>query len=535
MGWLNGVDSVVGVAKSGVAAPAGMNAGTNGGAGRRIVSYAPASGEVLGEAPIRTAEEVREAMARARAAQAIWAELPVEARCERVLDLRDAIVDRSGELVDLLSRECGKPRNEALVHEVLVVVDLASYFAKRAPRILAPREIDLHLFRHRKSYVHYAPRGVVGIISPWNFPFVIPIGDTIAALIAGNGVVLKPSEVTPLIALKFKEIYDASGMPRDLFQVVTGDGPTGAALIDAQPDKLVFTGAVATGKRVAAACGERLIPCTMELGGKAAAIVCEDADIERSAQAIVFGGFANSGQVCISVERVYAHRTVYAPLVERITELTRALRQGDPATSEVDVGAMIFPRQVEIVETLLADALKHGAELKTGGKRKPGKGQFFEPTVLAGCAQDMRVMHEEIFGPIVPIMCVDTEDEAIAYANDSHLGLMGYVFTRDRARGRRIAEQVRAGTVMVNDVLSGYACPEAPFGGVKESGFGRVHGDEGLRDLCEIRHVNYNRIPTTRREPVWFPYRAKMHTTMERVMRLIWKRGSPMKKMIDLL
>jgi len=523
MGWLSGLETTVG--------------GTTeqGGGARRILSYAPASGEVLGEVPIYSSDQVQSAMARARAAQAIWAELPLEARCERVLNLRDKIVDRAAELVDVLTRECGKPRNEALVHEVLVLVDLATFFAKRAPKILAPREIELHLFRHRRSYVHYAPRGVVGIISPWNFPLVLPMGDTIAALIAGNAVVLKPSEVTPLIALKFKEIYDASGMPRDLFQVVTGDGATGAALIDARPDKLVFTGAVSTGKRVAAACGERLIPCTMELGGKAAAIVCEDADLERAAQAIVFGGFANSGQICISVERVYAHRSLYNQLVERVSELTRALRQGDPAAGDVDVGAMIFPKQVEIVESLLKDALARGAELKTGGKRKVGKGQFFEPTVLAGCTQDMRVMREEIFGPIIPIMSVNSEDEAIAYANDSHLGLMGYVFTRDRVRGRRVAEQVRAGTVMVNDVLTGYACPEAPFGGVKDSGFGRVHGEEGLRDLCEVRHVNYNRLPTTSREPVWFPYSSRMHATMERVMRVVWKRGSAVKKMIDLL
>ncbi len=522
MGWLGGIQTTVG-------------GGNGAGGARRVVCYAPASGEVLGHAPIFLPDEVRAAMARARAAQAIWAELPIEARCERVLDLRDAVVDSAEELVNVLTSECGKPRNEALVQEVFVVVDLASHLAKRAPKILAPREIDLHLLRHRKSYVHYAPRGVIGIISPWNFPLVIPAGDTIAALIAGNAVVLKPSEVTPLTALKFKEIYDASGMPRDLFQVVTGDGATGAALIDAQPDKLVFTGAVSTGRRVAAACGERLIPCTLELGGKAAAIVCEDADVERAAQAIVYGGFSNSGQVCISVERVYAHRALYAPLVDRITELTQALRQGDPAVAEVDVGAMIFPRQIEVVESLLADALNRGAKLKTGGKRGPGPGQFFEPTVLADCTQDMRVMREEIFGPIVPIMGVASDDEAVALANDSHLGLMGYVFTRDRLRGRRLAERVRAGTVMVNDVLSGYACPEAPFGGVKESGFGRVHGDEGLRDLCEVRHVNYNRLPTTSREPVWFPYSNKMQMTMERVMRVVWKRGSAVKKMIDLL
>jgi acyl-CoA reductase-like NAD-dependent aldehyde dehydrogenase len=519
MGWLSGVETTVG----------------SSGSARRIVSYAPATGEVLGEVPIRTADEVRAVVARARAAQASWAELPLELRCERVVGLRDAIVDRADDIVELLSKECGKPRFEALVQEVMVVADLCTYYAKRAPKILAPREIDLHLFRHRRSYVHYAPRGVVGVISPWNFPFVIPIGDAVTAMIAGNAVVLKPSEVTPLIALCFKDVFDQSGMPKDLFQVVTGDASTGTALIEAQPDKVVFTGAVATGKRVAAACGERLIPCTLELGGKAAAIVCEDADVERAARAIVFAGFANSGQICISVERVYAHQAVHDQLLERVTKLTRELRQGNPQTEEVDVGAMIFPRQVEIVEQLLADAVSRGAQVKTGGKRRAGKGQFFEPTVLAGCTHDMKVMREEIFGPIVPVMKVGSEEEAIALANDSHLGLMGYVFSRDRVRSRRIAERVQAGTVMVNDVLTAYATPEAPFGGVKQSGYGRVHGDEGLRDMCEIRHVNYNRVPTLRREPVWFPYRPRVYGTMQRLLRVFMRSGSPMKKMIDLL
>lgn len=520
MGWLTGVETVK---------------ASGGGEARRIVSYAPASGEVLGDAPILNAEEVQAAVARAREAQSVWANLPLEVRAQRVLGLRDAVVDRAEELVDLLSRECGKPRQEALLHEVMVVADLATYFCKRADQVLAPREIDLHLFRHRRSYVHYAPRGVIGIISPWNFPFTIPIGDAVTAMIAGNAVVLKPSEVTPLIALKFKEVFDDSGMPPDLFQVVTGDGATGGALIDARPDKVVFTGAVSTGRKVAAACGERLIPCTMELGGKAAAIVCEDADVERAARAITFGGFANSGQICISVERVYAHERVHDELLQRVEELVGKLRQGDPAQGEVDVGAIIFPKQIEVAEAHIKDAVEKGAQLRAGGRRVAGEGQFFEPTVLAGCTQDMTVMRDEIFGPIVPFMKVTDEDEAVRHANDSHLGLMGYVFTKDRQRGRQLAERVRAGTVMVNDVLSGYACPEAPFGGVKDSGFGRVHGDEGLRDMCEVRHVNYDRIPSMKREPVWFPYKERSHRQMMKVMRVLFRSGSPVRRIMNLL
>jgi acyl-CoA reductase-like NAD-dependent aldehyde dehydrogenase len=519
MGWLTGVESTL-----------GAETGT-----RRLLSYAPATGEVLGEVPICSTEQVREAMVRARAAQAIWAEVPLDERCARVLALRDILVDHAEELVALLSAECGKPRQEALVHEVMVIADLATYYAKRATKILAPREIDLHLFKHRRSYVHYAPRGVVGIISPWNYPLVIPVGDAITALIAGNAVLHKPSEVTPLIALKFKEIFDKTDIPKDLYQVLPGDGGTGAALIDARPDKIVFTGAVSTGRRVAAACGENLIPCTLELGGKAAAIVCEDADLERAARAIVSGAFANSGQVCIGVERVYVHAALHDALVERVVRLTRDLRQGDPLAGSVEVGAMIFPKQIEVLEALLKDAQNLGAQIRTGGKRKPGPGQFFEPTVLTGCTQEMRVMREECFGPVLPIMQVASDDEAIAYANDSDLGLMGYVFTRDRNKGRAIAERIQAGTVMVNDVLSAYAMPEAPFGGIKNSGFGRVHGDEGLRDMCELRHVNYNRVPTVKREPVWFPYRKTTYVTMSRIMRLFMRSGSTVKKVIDLL
>jgi succinate-semialdehyde dehydrogenase/glutarate-semialdehyde dehydrogenase len=354
-----------------------------------ITSYSPATGEPLGDVPILGGKEVRRVVERAREAQKAWALLPLEERVARVLKFRDAIVDDADAIVDLVVAECGKPRVEALIHEVTITANVATYYAKHAARILAPKEIDLTLLKHRRSYVHYAPRGVIAIISPWNFPFVIPMGDVMAALIAGNAVVLKPSEVTPLIALKAKEVYDAAGLPDDLFQVVTGDGGTGAALIDAQPDKVVFTGAVSTGRKVAAACGERLIPCTMELGGKAALIVCDDADLERASRAVAFGGFANSGQVCISVERVYAHASIYDRLLERTRELVREIRQGDPTQMDTDMGAIIFAKQIDVAEHLIADAVDKGAKLETGGKRADRDGQFFEPTLLSGCTQDM--------------------------------------------------------------------------------------------------------------------------------------------------
>ena len=512
----------------------GNGTGTNGHAATRIRSFAPATGELLGEAPNTTAEEVRQVVVRARRAQEAWAALPVAERGHRVLRYRDAIVDRADEIVDLLARECGKPRYEALVHEVMVVADLATYFAKHAEAILAPRQLSLHMMKHRKSYIHYVPRGVVGVISPWNYPFQLPLRDVLSALLAGNAAVLKPSEVAPLIALKAKEIWDSAGLPEDLFQVVTGYGPTGAALIDSGIQFLVFTGGVATGKRVAAACGERLIPCVMELGGKAPLIACSDAEIERTARAVTFGGFSNCGQVCISVERVYAHRDVHDAILDRVVALTGELIQGDPAEGTVDVGAIIFAPQIEIAEKHIADAVAKGAVVRAGGKRRPGKGQFFEPTVLANCDHTMTVMRDEIFGPIVPFMKVASEEEALRLANESHLGLNAYVFSADREHGHRLAERVQAGSVLVNDVLSNGGTVEAPFGGIKQSGFGRAMGDDSLREMCDQRHISVDRVAIGEGDPLWFPYTEKGYGFMRKAMKVMFGGGGLMKKISEL-
>jgi acyl-CoA reductase-like NAD-dependent aldehyde dehydrogenase len=512
----------------------GNGVGANGHSGTKIRSYAPATGELLGEAPNTPPEEVQRVVLRAHRAQEAWGALPAEERGAKILRFRDAIVDRADEIVDLLVRECGKPRHEALLHEVMVVADIATHFAKNAPKILAPREIPLHLMKHRKSTLHYMPRGVVGVISPWNYPFQLPMRDVIMALCAGNAAVLKPSEVTPLIALKAKEVWDTAGLPEDLFQVVTGYGPTGAALIDAGIQFLVFTGGVSTGKRVAAACGERLIPCVMELGGKAPLIACADADVERTARAIVFGGFSNAGQVCISVERVYAHRDIHDKLVDRVVDLTSQLRQGDPSASFVDVGAIIFPHQIEVAEKHIADAVQKGAEIRSGGKRVAGPGQFFEPTVLTGCNHSMTVMKDEIFGPIVPIMKVTTEEEALRLSNESHLGLNAYVFSADREHGKRIAERVQAGSVLVNDVLSNGGTTEAPFGGIKQSGFGRAMGDDSLREMCDVKHISVDRVALGEKDPLWFPYTEKSYGWFKKGLRVMFGGGGLLKKIGDL-
>lgn len=508
---------------------------SNGHGTDRIKSYAPATGELLGEVPVMGPEQVRAAVARARRAQEAWGALSVEERCKRVLRFREAIVDREEELTDLLSRETGKPLQEALLHEIAPTATVATYFAKKGPELLAAREVPLMLMKHRKSVLHYVPRGVVACITPWNFPFYMPFRDIFLALIAGNGVVLKPSEVTPLIALKAKDLWDQCGMPIDLLQVVTGYGSTGGALIDAGVNFVVFTGGVATGRKVAAACGERLIPCVMELGGKAPLVVCRDADVELAARGAVFGGFTNAGQVCISVERVYAHRDIADELTQRMVELTKSLRVGDPSGDSVDVGAIIFPKQIEIAEAHIADAVAKGAKVLAGGKRIPSIGQFFEPTLLADCNHGMTVMTEEIFGPVIPIMKVDSDEEALRLANDSHLGLNAYVFTKDRDYGERIAKRVEAGSVLVNDVVTNGGCPETPFGGIKQSGFGRVMGDDSLRDMCDVRHVNVDRVSMGSNNPLWFPYSERGLNLARKATKLLFGGGGLLKKITRVL
>ena len=496
-----------------------------------IVSHAPVSGERLGSVPVMSTEQVRDVVSRARRAQAAWASVPIEKRGEHLLRFRDAIVDRTEEVVDLLSRETGKPRFEALLHEVAMTADMITYWAKAAPRILAPQERPLHLFKQRRTVITYVPRGVIGIIAPWNFPFGLIGRDVVTALVAGNAAVVKPSEVTPLICMKAKEIWDACGMPEDLLGMVTGYGATGAALIDAGIDMCVLTGSVATGRRVAAACGERLIPCVMELGGKAPLIACRDCDIERTARAIVGGGFAHSGQVCVSVERVYAHRDVYEPLLARSVELTKELRHGDPATEFCDIGGVTFERQIEVAEKHIADAVGNGAEIRAGGKRIVGAKQAFEPTILANCSHDCTVMTEEIFGPIVPFMRVSTNEEALALANQSHLGLNAYVFTEDPVRGRRLAERVEAGCVMINEVLLNGGITEAPFGGIKQSGFGRVMGEEGLRAMCNVRHLCLDRFKLPPKNPLAFPYTEKRYNWVLKATRAMFTSGGVFKRL----
>ena len=487
----------------------------------------PASGERIGQIEVMGRNRVTQAVERARHAQRAWCELPIKERAQRVLGFCDVLIENAEELVDLLVLETSKPRLEAISNEILVLADLIHWHATHAADILKPREERLHLLKHRKSTISYVPRGLVAVISPWNYPLMLPFSDVTLAALAGNGIVLKPSEHASLVALKAKELWDVSNMPADLLQVVTGGAETASLLLNAGVQKVSFTGSVDVGRKVAEQCAKNLVECVLELGGKAPMIVCADADLERAARAITWGGFANMGQACVSVERVFAHTAIYEPLLERTRELVLGLRQGAPEDVDIDVGALVLERRIAQLEALVADAVEKGATVMTGGTRLARPGNFFSPTLLKDCSPEMRVMQEEVFGPLVPIMRVDTDDEAIKIANSLPFGLSSYVFSKNTKHAEAIAGRLEAGSVVINDVHSDIATPEVPFGGIKLSGYGKVHGIEGLRSMCYTKHISVNRTPLPGRSPFWFPYNTKDIPRALAGMRLLFTRHGP--------
>jgi acyl-CoA reductase-like NAD-dependent aldehyde dehydrogenase len=464
---------------------------------REIVSYDPGTGAELGRVPLSSPEEVVQAVRRAGAAQPAWAGASFTERARVILNAREIMLGQIEDLATLISRETGKPVSEAMSMEVVPTLDAMHYFATHTASLLRPQKIDIGQYglMGRSSRIVYKPMGVVGIISPWNFPLGTPAEEVVMALMSGNAVVLKPSELTPLTALKIGEIFSRAGLPEGLLEIVTGDGSTGAALIDARVDKIMFTGSVATGKRVAEAAAKHLTPVVLELGGKDPMVVLEDADVENAARGAVWGAFANSGQACASVERCYVHESIAPQFLARVLAETQGLRQEVGTKQDTDVGAMSNERQLRIVEEHVADAVARGAKVVAGGKRTDNPdGFFYPPTVLTNVDHRMTIMRDETFGPVLPVMTFKTEDEAIRLANDSLFGLTASVWTKDIARGRRLAELIEAGTVMVNEVLYTHGIAQTPWGGIKDSGYGRTHGRMGLLELVTPRHIHVNRI-----------------------------------------
>jgi len=475
---------------------------------RELISRDPSTGEENGRVPLLDADEVAAAVNRAHAAQPAWAKLSYRERARFILRAREIVLAQLEEIAKLISRETGKPASEAISMEIVPTLDLMHYFAKHTAQLLDRRRIDIGQYNlmARSSYIVYKPLGVVGIISPWNFPWATPLDEVVMALMAGNAVVVKPSELTPLTALKIASVFKQARLPDGLLEIVTGDGSTGAALVEAGVNKIMFTGSVNTGKRVAEAAAKHLTPVVLELGGKDPMIVLEDADLENAARAAIWGAFCNSGQACASIERCYVQESVAEKFIDLVVKETRLLKQDKASTDAIDVGAMTNERQLKIVEDHVGDAIARGAKLRTGGHRlNDSSGWFHQPTIMTGVDHTMKLMREETFGPVLPIMTFKTDDEAIRLANDSIYGLTASVFTRDTSRGRRIAEQIDAGTVMINEVVYTHAVAQTPWGGVKQSGYGRTHGRLGLLELVSAQHIHVNGMPRIA-DVWWFPY-----------------------------
>jgi len=480
----------------------------------------PVTLESIGEFDAATAAEVQGAVDRARKAQREWALKSFAERAEVLWRWVDVIVERQDDIIDLVIKETGKARYEAIAMEVMAPCMQISHYAKRGAKYLQTRKrrpTGVMRFTKKLSLV-YQPLGVIGLITPWNGPIALVTNPLAQALMAGNAVVHKPSEVTPFSAVLLKELTEKAGFPQDLYQVVQGDGATGAALIDAGVDKVSFTGSVATGRKVGEACGRNLIPVTLELGGKDAMIVCEDADLARAADGAVRGSFFNTGHYCCGTERVYVPESIYDPFVEMVVTQARSLKQTEACDG--DVGAVFWDKQMEIIEAHMADAKEKGAKVLVGGERNRAlSGYFFPPTVVVDVDHDMDLMRSETFGPIVAIQKVRNEEEAIALANDSDYGLSGNVWTTDLAKGEAIAEQITTGSVCVNDIAVTYGIPEAPFGGVKTSGVGQVNGEVGIRGYCHLHPII---IDTAKKAQGGYPYTPESAAGLQKLIRTVF-------------
>ena len=486
---------------------------------RRIQSINPATGDLLAEFDAAEPEEVQAVVADARRAARAWRDLGLAGRARYLIRLKEALFKRRHDLAALITREAGKPRLESLLAEVMVALDGLDYLAGHGSAFLSPESVPHQnlAVRFKRGRLEYEPYGVIGIISPSNYPFSIPMNQVAAALIAGNTVVLKPSEFTPQAGLAIQAIAEDARLPDGVLNVIVGDGLTGAALVNATIDKLVFTGSVATGKRIQAEAAARLLPTVLELGGKDPVIVCSDADLDLASSGTVWGAFTNAGQACLSAERVYVVNGVADRFTELCVEKTRRLRVGAGEDPDTEVGPLIRERQLRIVEDHVAEAAAAGATILTGGRRvNPAglAGFFYEPTVLTNVHHGMRIMREETFGPVLPIMSVRDEAEAVRLANDSEFGLSASIWTRDLQRGERLARSLESGSVMVNDCLSSFGIAEAPHGGFKLSGLGRTHSWVGLLEMARVKYIDLDLVPKLPKL-WWFGYDSRSSRLME--------------------
>ena len=493
--------------------------------GGELRSVNPATLEVVGAVAVTPLEAVTEAVTEARLAQQQWARTSFAERRGLLAAVAQLLLERMDEIAATVTAETAKPLVEAFLSDVMVAVDNTVWIAENAEGTLGPERLrypQLYL-RHKRGRIEYVPLGAVAVISPWNFPFAIPYTETAMAVAAGNAVLVKPSELTPLSGAWVERVFEEAGAPRGLVRVVQGDGELGAALVRARGiAKVFFTGSTEVGRRIAAAAGERLCPVTLELGGKDPMIVFADADVERALDGAAWGSFFNCGQVCSGVERIFVEQELHDRFVAGLAERARALRIGRGDDFDSDLGPLISEEQRSKVEALVETA--RDAVVTGGGRPETGlPGWFYEPTVIAGSSDELR--REEIFGPVVTVEPFGSEEEAVRLANDTRYGLGASVWTRDPELARRVAGRLEAGSVWTNDVAYSYAAGQTPWGGFKESGLGRTHSRHGFYACTQVRFVedDSGRLSV----PWWFPYDELSVDGFKGVLGTLYGQGLP--------
>jgi succinate-semialdehyde dehydrogenase/glutarate-semialdehyde dehydrogenase len=494
-----------------------------------LESFNPATGERLGAPEITAPEEVQGVVDSVARVQPFWAQLPLAERGRYLERAAQVVIDESEEIRDLIVREQGKPRNEAFSMEILPTIDALHWIAHQGAEILADEKIPMPqvFLKTKRSAFTYEPLGVIGIISPWNYPWSIPFGEVALALMAGNGVVLKPASLTPLIGERIQRVFERAGVPEGLVRVIHGPG-TGQALVESSVGKIFFTGSVETGRGVGEACARRLKGSVLELGGKDPMIVLPDCNLEHAVAGALWGGFANAGQTCSGIERVYVLREVSERFIAGVVAGAQRLRIGNPMGWDTEIGPMVSREQYETVRELVDDAVAAGAKLECGGPAEPPPGlehgAFYAPTVLTGVTHDMRIMREEIFGPVLPIIVVDSEDEAIALANDSDFGLGASVWTSDRSKGERMARELESGMVWINDHMFSHGACQCAWGGIKESGVGRTHSKFGLYECVNIKTRVWE--PSKVANAWWYPYDETLGKALRETATILYGRPS---------
>src|SRR5829696_5840330 len=491
-----------------------------------LESFNPTTGELVGSVETLTPSKVQGVVDEVAEVQPFWAALTLDDRARYLRRVSDVLLAELDEIAALLTEEQGKPRVESYTMEVLPTIDVLKWIADNGPEILSDEKLSMPLMLKSKSAKFtYEPIGVVGVIAPWNYPWSIPFGEVAIALMAGNGVVLKPASLTPLIGERIRESFEKAGLPEGLVRTVHGGGRVGDALVKSTAGKIFFTGSVEVGRKVGVECAKRMKGSVLELGGKDPQIICPDADLSNAVSGAVWGGFANAGQTCSGIERVYVHRDVADAFLEGVVRETERLTVGDPRDWATEIGPMVSDEQAGTVNELVEDAVKNGAEQLTGGPTNVEgmKGSFIAPIVLTGVTHEMRIMKEEIFGPVLPVMTVDSEEQGVALANESEFGLGASIWTKDRAKGERMAHEIESGMVWINDHSFSHGACVCAWGGVKDSGLGRSHSKFGFYECVNIKQLAWE--PGWARDMWWQPYDRKLGDAIRTSAQLLYSRN----------